>query len=515
MSGRPGTTARTAARRYPTLHRIVTDLDAFSASLLPAYRLRPYQLAPARAILESIAQRRGDQFAIVFSRQAGKDEMLAQLLAFLLLRRSRHGGTAIIAAPTFRPQAILSRDRLRDRLLGNGLTAPLVTAMDSSTIRVGGARARFVSAAPGANARGQTADLLLVANEAQDIEPRIWDAVFDPMAASTNATTLFMGTVWSQSTLLARQMRHLRSLESVDGRQRVWMVPWSVVARDLPAYGDRVRARIAQLGEGHPFIRTEYFLEELDGEGGLFPPHRLAQMRGEHPRLERARAGQRYALLIDVAGEEEAGSDPAGFGNAGSSGNRRDSTALTVVEVDTEGRSDGRAVYRVVDRRVWTGVRHTALHDQLVDLARTVWRASWVVVDATGIGAGLASFLRASLGKRSGAYPPVQVVPFVFSASSKSRLGWDFLGLIDAGRFREYVSDAGTATHQPTGLEHVTALYEAQLRATTYEVLQGPGNVLRWSVPTRDGHDDLVMSAALTAELERLDPRPRIALGSG
>ena len=48
----------------------------------------------------------------------------------------------------------------------------------------------FVSAAPGANARGQTADVLLVANEAQDILPDTWDAVFDPMAASTNAPTL-------------------------------------------------------------------------------------------------------------------------------------------------------------------------------------------------------------------------------------------------------------------------------------------------------------------------------------
>lgn len=156
-------------------------------------------------------------------------------------------------------------------------------------------------------------------------------------------------------------------------------------------------------------------------------------------------------------------------------------------------------------------VRHTALHDQLVDLARSVWRASWVVVDATGIGAGLASFLRASLDRRDGPHAPARVVPFVFSAASKSRLGWDFLGLIDAGRFKEYASDAD----EPSSRGHATALYEAQLRATTYEVLRGPGNVLRWSVPARDGHDDLVMSAALTAELERLDPRPRIALGSG
>ena len=508
------TTSRTSktSRRYPTLYKVVTDLGAFSSLLLPAWRLRPYQLAPARAILESIRAGRGDQFAIVFSRQAGKDEMLAQLLALLLLQRSRHGGTAIIAAPTFRPQAALSRDRLRERLLGNQLTAPQITKLDASVIRLGLAQARFVSAAPGANARGQTADLLLVANEAQDIEPRIWDAVFDPMAASTNATTVFMGTVWSQSTLLARQMRHLRELEALDGRQRVWLVPWQVVAQDLPAYGDRVRARIAQLGDAHPFIRTEYFLEELDGDGGLFPPHRIAQLRGDHPRLDRARPGCRYALLIDVAGEEEAGG--AGVNHAlGDSDfratGRRDSTALTVVEVDTGSRADGQAVYRVVDRRLWTGIRHTVLHDQLVDLARNVWKASWVVVDATGVGAGLASFLKATLGRTRGSQTTVNVIPFLFTSASKSRLGWDFLALIDSGRFREYRSDAGT----PTEAGRTTALYDAQLRATTYEVLAGPGNLLRWSVPAREGHDDLVISAALTAELERIDPRPRIALG--
>ena len=447
-------------------------------------------------MLASVDARRGDQFAIVFSRQAGKDEMLAQVLSFLLLRHSQVGGSVVVAAPTLQPQALISRDRLRDRLLANPLTRPLVRTAGNAVI-VGAAQATFVSAAPGANARGQTADLLLVANEAQDIAPDTWDAVFDPMAASSNATTLFLGTVWSHSTLLARQMRHLKHLEDADGRPRVWRVPWETVAREIPAYGDRVRARIAQLGAAHPFIRTEYCLEELEGEGGLFPPHRIAQMQGDHPRQVRARPGRRYALLIDVGGEEEAGASAIAL--AGTAG-RRDSTALTVVEVDTAGRADGLPTYRVVDRRLWTGVRHTALHDQVVDLARSTWRASWVVVDATGIGAGLASFLKASLGRGG---PPVEVVPFVFTSASKSRLGWDFLGLIDAGRFKEYADD-----------DPVTAEYHSQLRATTYEVLAGPGNLLRWSVPVRDGHDDLVISAALCAALDGLDHRPRIARGS-
>ena len=506
-------------------------MAAFSRRWLAGYQLREYQLEPARAIAASVDNRLGRSLAAVFSRQSGKDEVLAQVLAYLLTTFQTRGGSIVVAAPTFRPQAALSRDRLLDRLRLLG-TGDISSVRDGYVVQVGRASARFLSAAPVANARGQTADLLLVANEAQDIDPAVWDAVFDPMAASTNATTLFMGTVWSQTTLLARQMRHLRELEALDRRQRVWLVPWTVVARDIPAYGERVRARIAQLGEGHPFIRTEYELEELDGDGGLFPAHRIAQMRGDHARLDCARPGARYALLLDVGGEEESGGDQRTVADLVSarSDSRRDSTALTVIEIDLDARAGGQAVYRVVDRRIWTGVRHTALHDQLVDLARNVWKASWVIVDATGVGAGLSSFLKANLGARRGSQPGIQVVPFVFTAASKSRLGWDFLGLIDSGRFKEYADHrlVGVDRACPEPVERVstrdsesirdcdpiTAEYYTQLRATTYEVLNGPGNMLRWSVPARVGHDDLVISAALCAELDCLDHRPRIAVGS-
>src|SRR5215218_2732063 len=146
-------------------------------------------------------------------------------------------------------------------------------------------------------------------------------------------------------------MEHLATLESGDGCQvsgyrdtvvprpmthdpspttLVFRVPWSEGAAELPAYGERVRARIAQHGESHPFIRTEYMLEVLDGEGGLFPPQRIAQLQGEHPRLHRAEPGKRYAGLLDVAGEEEEGSGPDAWDNNA----RRDSTALTIVEVE-------------------------------------------------------------------------------------------------------------------------------------------------------------------------------------
>jgi hypothetical protein len=480
------------------LRACFTDVETFSRVALPRRRLRSYQVEPARAILESIERGLGRQFAVVFSRQAGKDELLAQLLAFLLSRHRESGGNIVLGAPTYRPQAALSRDRLLDRL-ANPLTGRLVRVRDGYAVSCGRATARFLSAAPGANARGQTADLLLVANEAQDIRPEIWDAVFDPMASSTNATTLFLGTVWDRETLLARQMRYLEQQEAADGIKRVFRVPWQRVAEDLPAYGDRVRARIAQLGERHPFIRTEYALEELDGEGGLFPEHRLAQMRGDHPRRFAAEPGKRYALLIDVAGEEETGADPLAFAE----GSRRDSTAVTVVEIAGDPK---RPLYHVVDRMAWTGEKHTLLHDRLVDLVRNVWNASAVVVDATGVGAGLASFLSATLRQR----PAVPVIPFIFTAASKSALGWDFLALIDSGRFKEYREEGAAGSYE----RRVTALYWEQLRVTGYETMPGPGRLLRWSVPPSRGHDDLVISAALAAVLDGLDLRPRKAVGS-
>lgn len=475
------------------LKHALGDVGAFSHLTMPVHAMRGYQLEAARPLARHLLQRTGEQFAMVFSRQSGKDEVLAQLLAWVLLRNVDRGGTVVVAAPTLRPQALISRDRLRDRLLANPVTAPL-TSVSDRTIRVGNAKAVFVSAARTANARGLTANLGLIANEAQDIRPSVWDAVFDPMAASTNATTIFLGTVWTRETLLARQMSYLRQRQLQDGLERVFLVPWQRVAQDVPAYGARVQSRIAQLGEHHPFVRTEYFLEELDGQQSLFPPQRLAMMRGDHARRFHAEAGKRYALLLDVAGEEEHGGGHDSF-----STNRRDSTALTVVEVDTSSRDDSRPMYRVVDRRAWTGIRHAELHAHVVELARNIWKASWIVVDATGIGAGLASFLEASLRRSS-----IRVVPFNFSAASKSRLGWDFVGLIETGRFKDYAEDGDPLTRE----------FYDQLAATEYEVRRGPGNSVQWGVPAHLGHDDLVLSAALVAALDDLDPRPRIAVGS-
>lgn len=493
------------AARETALLAALGDVAGFSRLALPGRALRGYQLPAARAIGDSIRHGGGMEFAVVFSRQAGKDEVLAQLCAWLLHRRRRRGGSIVVAVPALRPQGLLARDRLLDCLRAAPAGA-LVRVREGTTVELGRARVRYLSAAPGANSRGNTADLLLVANEAQDIEPDVWDAVFAPMAASANATTLFLGTVWSSETLLARQLRLLAELERADGARRIFRVAWREVARELPAYGAYVRRQMALLGEQHPFIRTEYELEELDGGGNLFPPERREPLRGAFPPLTRPAPddppGTAYAFTIDVAGAEEDGVEGAA---ARSANPRRDATALSVVRVRRASGSgagvDPRPGYDVVARYLWTGARHPALLERIVALAG-VWRPRQVVIDATGVGAGLAGFLAVALGERT-------VQPFIFSAASKSRLAWEFLALVDAGRLRVCDPALGGDAEQA----RLDALFWKQVAACRYTVLPGPGRLLRWGVEDERLHDDLLISAALVAALDRHDWRPRTARG--
>ena len=127
------------------------------------------------------------------------------------------------------------------------------------------------------------------------------------MAASTNATRIFWGTAWTSRTLLARELRAARQAQKEDGVQRVFVVDADQVAAEVPAYGDFVAGQVAKLGRQHPMIKTQFYCEEIDAEGGLFPPERCALMRGRHCAALFPQEGQLYAITIDVAGEDEGG----------------------------------------------------------------------------------------------------------------------------------------------------------------------------------------------------------------
>jgi hypothetical protein len=219
-------------------------------------------------------------------------------------------------------------------------------------------------------------------------------------------------------------------------------------------------------------------------------------MQGSHPLQEHPLAGSLYAVLIDLAGEDEgATEDPSALQNP-----QRDLTALTVVEVFTGTMQDPliqAPTYHAVHRQQWIGVKHSDLYGRLKALIEH-WNARHVVVDATGVGAGLASFLARALGER--------IHPFVFSSASKSALGWDFLSICDTGRWKD-----PALPPDPGGAWDLQKEFWQQCEYCECQVLDGPGKLMRWGVPNGKRHpvtgevlhDDLLISAALCAELDR------------
>lgn len=479
-------------------------------------KLRSYQQEAARAVVDSVVHRRGLTFVVIMSRQAGKNELQAQIECYLLTRFMQTNAEIVKASPTFKPQTENAMRRL-ERVLQANVIARRLWKRDAGYIyRVGQARIYFLSAYREANVVGATASTLLECDEAQDVSPAKWDKDFAPMAASTNATTVFWGTIWTSRTLLARELRAARAAESKDGIRRVFMFDAMAVGAEVPEYAAYVEKQVQKLGRNHPLIKTQYFLEEIDAEGGMFPPARRLLMQGSHPHLPSPVAGRIYAMLVDVAGEaagpawsagdEDAGRDVSGGASLREREPRKDSTAVTIVEVDLSTLSDlgiRAPTYRVVQRRLWTGTKHAALYGELKALAEA-WGVRYLVIDATGVGAGLASFLDKAL--------PGKVIPYVFSSRSKSELGYGFLAVVDSGRFKDWTVGGGPTTEASRPPSSVLRRqFERELDACEYEIVEGPQKLMRWSVApnARDPesgevlHDDLLMSAALCGVLDQ------------
>ncbi len=462
----------------------LTDPCRFAA--LGGIALRAYQQAVAYAISASVMNDCGHSFVVMFPRQSGKNELQAQLEAFFLMRFIHTGGELVKISPTWKPQSQNAMRRLQ-RVLSRH---PLLQAEWHKDLgyrfSVGKASITFLSGSPEANIVGATASTLLQVDEAQDISLEKFDKEIAPMAASTNATRVFWGTAWTEDTLLARELRLAQKIETGDGIRRAFVLTADEVAREVPAYGKFVQKQIAMLGRDHPMVRTQFFSELLENGGRLFHDGRLAMLQGEHALQTTPQAGQIYAFCLDVAGEDQ------GLNSSGVMSNpQRDFSALTIVSIHSWPTAWGlhQNHYRIVYRQAWQGISQSSLFEQLLAKVKR-WNPRQFVVDASGVGAGIASFLERAL--------PGRVIPFQFSAASKSRLGWNFLGLIDSGRIQDH-RDASEEQRE----------FLAQARACKSSISIGPERLLRWQVPpgTRDEqgrevHDDWLISAALCVVLE-------------
>ena len=404
---------------------------------------------------------------------------------------------------------MISLRRLRDCLDGSEFAGDYVLEA-GHIVRLGQARVIFLSANDNANVVGNTAHLLLEVDEAQDVSVEKFDRDFRPMAATRNATTVLYGTPWREGNLLDTAKRHNLELERADGIKRHFRFDWEEVARCNADYRTYVEAERARLGENHPTFRTQYALMNVSGGGGFFSDDQLMKMTGDFPRFRSPRPGAVYVGGLDFGGEGNCKLSPVN--------SQLDSTVLTVAEVsdsfplskrpvlrECEGGTKGdlggeeeagvpvtpdSRLIRVVNHYSWTGLPFTLLLQKIIDVART-WGLRRLVADATGLGAPLCSALKQSMGHR--------IVSFVFTAASKSALGYELLAAAGTGRLQLYARDASA--------ECAACWQELESAAADYR----PNRALNFYVDPTKGHDDYLISLALAVEAAaRYEPRSAV-----
>jgi hypothetical protein len=456
-------------------------------------KLRPYQLEVARAAMDSIQKGMGLTFSVEIARQGGKNELSAHLEVLLLTLSMASGGNLIKCSPTFKPQTIISIERMKQRLDGFGF-AGIYRVQMGYIVQLGNAKAIFLSAEGSSSVVGHSADILLEIDESQDISKEKYTREFRPMGSAANVTTILYGTTWDDSTLLEEVKQANLELERKDGIKRHFRYDWQEVGRYNPDYFKFVQAERQRLGEEHPLFRTQYALLPITEGGGFLSRQQIALMLGEHGRQSQPEGRRAYIAGVDLAGEYET-ELTGGEAAASDKGRGRDSTVITIAEVEATpalNELSAGVLLKVVEQYQWTGTPHSQLYAQMVDILKNVWNCRRIVVDATGIGQPVASFLRKKLGSR--------VIPFVITLKSKSGMGSELLSLVNSGGLKLYRQDGSR--------EYKETLFELERARVRYR----PNQTMNFYVDPQEGHDDFLVSLALVTQAAK-DLSPREAKG--
>ena len=485
----------------------LTNIQVFSNNIigLPLYN---YQIEPITAVLQSVLNKQGNDFLIVMPRQSGKNEAIAHLQVLLLNIFQRVGGRIVFGA--IGDGLGRGKTRLEDRL-DNPLNDKSWRKGTKPIRRtLGKADVAFLSSFPTAHARGETASILLIIDELQDQDAPYIEQVFEPMRATNNATAVYIGTVRLKSDALWQKKLELEQATAEDGIQRVFFVYPPDVTAENRDYEQFLQRKVDKHGRNHPIIASEYFLEPIDAKGGMFPPRRLALMRGSHTQQHTPENDKSYLMTIDIGGQDEATTDPV----AQLTNPSRDYTTATEFKIVTTNNQTELPTYQAVDTLMLHGNRHfetspgnPSATEQLETFINH-WQPAHIIIDETGIGEAIQSWLALKFPKR--------VTGYKFTSTSKASLGSLFISLIENGRFKYWLSET----------EYDDAWwFFTQANACNYDIKVG-GDIerhMQWSVPTNHTtktptgstltHDDRLISAALITHADELIQCGTITLG--
>jgi hypothetical protein len=430
------------------------------------------QIEIIETIEKHIALKSAKTIVVRSARQTTKNESDAMLCDRMLHIFKEEGGTYIRTAPTYKPQIVNSKRRVKAFLNKDSVLKNKWKTAEGYIYEYGNAEIQFLSTGKEANVEGATASILLSIDEAHKVDKGKYEEAFGPMTASTAAPVAMWGVAACKQDLLFEYLQ--KNLEV--NPDCVLQYSASIWCELRPAYARHYAERQKTLGADHPVILTQYDLIDVDAIGGFFKPHHITNLLdSQHQQYDSPKTGKEYYVTIDIAGEDEQEElDPLK-----KSEGQRDSTVCLVWEVDWEKEVNGFPLCMLVNIYWWVG---KAFADKggwpgqqsiLLKLLQT-WNPHNAVVDSRGIGEQIAKFLDDNYG----------VEAYAGSPKSVSEDCYGLLAMINNDRVKVYRDNASPER----------AEIERQLKNTAYEIKQH--TQIKIVKPPGKGHID--MAKAMT-----------------
>lgn len=375
----------------------------------------PYQEVAGKRIIESVVKGDGQTLTELFARQSGKTELVANVVAGLMvllpklavmfphtLGKFKRGFWVGAFAPTDEQVSILF-SRVVERLTSERAEAFMaepeiddeVKALHKQVkLKRSGSIFRMQTANPRAKIEGRTYHLILI-DEAQDVVEFVVTKSIRPMKAFYNGSMVMTGTPQVVKGIFFKTIQINKRLENQRGGKRNhYEFDYKHVCQVNKNYRAHVRQEALELGEDSDEFRLAYKLEWLLDRGMFITEEQFKDLGDKQGSL--VHAYFRSPCLVGI--------DPA---------RKVDSTVVTVIWVDWDRPDDlGYFRHHVLN---WLELHGEDWEDQYFRIVEFLsnYNVLAIAVDEQGVGDAVAQRIQVLM-------PDVQVVPLPSDNTSQS-----------------------------------------------------------------------------------------------
>ena len=457
---------------------------------------RPYQRDLAYRIIESVIVADGDETTALWSRQSGKSQTLAIVVAGLLvlfpklalsfdmLDRFKRGMWVGMFAPTDnqsqfiydKVKEILESD-IAEKIMDDPEIDEAVTPTAKMLKLRSGSILRRQTANPKAKIEGASYHLIVV-DEAQEADDQVVRKSIHPMLAAYAGSMVKIGTPSFHKGDFYKAIQHNKRRALNRGSKRThFEYDYRTVSKFNPYYAKFIKQEKERLGEDSDEFQMSYNLKWMLDRGMLVTEEALDVLADRSMPIVK---GWHRTPCV-------AGIDPARV---------TDSTVVTVAWVDWDHPDPaGYREHRILN---WLEIQDTNWETQYYQIMDFLdyYDLAYVGVDAQGMGGPVAERLDLLLGHRT------EVVPVTSDNKNQSERWQHLIQLLQ----RNMITYPG---HSHARRTKIWKRFRQQMEDAE-KIMKGNYMMVQAPEDQRDAHDDFVDSLAIACAMSMNDTVPQV-----